>query len=115
MGSTTHNTTTPYGQVLEGHKITHSDHGLSRLPPMCLHEDGHFQCSFNRIDGRRVDFFKRPLSGDCRDLTNLNTVQLILSALCGVRDGARSVRGSKVRDGVVRCARVRDGVVRCAE
>ena len=91
------------GQVLEGHKITHSDHGLSRLPPMCLHEDGHFQCSFNRIDGRRVDFFKRPLSGDCRDLTNLNTVQLILSALCGVRDG------------VVRCARVRDGVVRCAE
>ena len=90
-------------KVLEGHKITHSDHGLSRLPPMCLHEDGHFQCSFNRIDGRRVDFFKRPLSGDCRDLTNLNTVQLILSALCGVRDG------------VVRCARVRDGVVRCAE
>ena len=102
-------------KVLEGHKITHSDHGLSRLPPMCLHEDGHFQCSFNRIDGRRVDFFKRPLSGDCRDLTNLNTVQLILSALCGVRDGVRSVRGSKVRDGVVRCARVRDGVVRCAE
>ena len=48
------------GQVLEGHKITHSDHGLSRLPPMCTHEDGHFQCSFSRIDGRRVDFFKRP-------------------------------------------------------
>ena len=41
-------------KVLEGHKITHSDHGLSRLPPMCLHEDGHFQCSFNRVDGRRV-------------------------------------------------------------
>ena len=66
--------------MLEGHKIAHGD--PLALPPMCKHEDGHFQCSFNRIPDR-LHFVKRPLSGDCRDLASLNTVQLILSALCG--------------------------------
>mgnify|MGYP006879346816 CR=1 FL=1 len=48
----------------------------------CSHEDGHFQCSFNAYN-ERGNFFKRPLSGDCRDLASLNTVQLVLSSLCG--------------------------------
>ena len=49
---------------------------------MCTHDDGHYQCSFS---GRNspITFFKRPLSGDCRDLVNLNALQLVLTALCG--------------------------------
>ena len=79
--------------MLEAHKIAHGD-PLS-LPPMCLHEDGHFQCSFNPIDAP-LHFFKRPLSGDCRDLASLNTVQFILSALCG---GEPSPQAHALRDG----------------
>lgn len=67
-------------QLLGANRIAHGD--PIALPPMCLHEDGHFQCSFNDIHST-LHTFKRPLSGDCRDLASLNTVQLILSALCG--------------------------------
>lgn len=66
--------------LLETVKIAHGD--ALQLPTLCSHEDGHFQCSFNSYN-ERASFFKRPLSGDCRDLASLNTVQLILSSLCG--------------------------------
>ena len=47
-----------------------------------MHFQMHFQCSFNDVH-LPVHTFKRPLTGDCRDLASLNAVQLILSALCG--------------------------------
>jgi len=59
------------------------DHGhASTLPPVCAHQDGHFQCSFGPLGREPTRSFKRPLSGDCRDVANLNALQLILTSLC---------------------------------
>ena len=59
------------------------DHGhASKLPPVCAHQDGHFQCSFGPLGREPTRSFKRPLSGDCRDVANLNALQLILTSLC---------------------------------
>ena len=59
------------------------DHGhASKLPPVCAHQDGHFQCSFGPLGREPTRSFKRPLSGDCRDIANLNALQLILTSLC---------------------------------
>ena len=51
------------------------------MPSLCAHNDGHFQCSFNGV-GEAPSWFKRPLNGDCRDLANLNALQMMLTALC---------------------------------
>jgi len=61
-------------------RFIHHGH-INHLPPLCEHNDGHFQCSFNSI-AKAPSFFKRPLNGDCRDLANLNVMQMILTSLC---------------------------------
>ena len=55
---------------------------LGTQPRMLLHEDIHFMCTFGPMWPEEVRGWKMPQNGDCRDLLNLNAVQLVLHHLC---------------------------------
>ena len=59
------------GQVGHGH--------LRGMPPICEHDDGHFQCSFNERN-REPSFVKRPLNGDLADPASPRSPVVVVGA-----------------------------------
>jgi hypothetical protein len=46
------------------------------------HLDAHFQCGLQPMWPAKVQHFKFPLSGDCRDIISLNAALALLGRVC---------------------------------